>query len=71
MEIKKSKQVITIFSKYNSSKNSEIQETNVHRLSFNEAKFIEKFNKISGIEWLDHLILLHQYNRGHYEFQNS
>ena len=63
MEMKKSKQVITIFSKYNSSKNSEIQETNVHRLSFNEAKFIEKFNKISGIEWLDHLILLHQYNQ--------
>ena len=63
MEIKKSKQVITIFSKYNSSKNSEIQETNVHRLSFNEAKFIEKFNKISGTEWLDHLILLHQYNQ--------
>ena len=63
MEMKKSKQVITIFSKYNSSKNSEIQETNVHRLSFNEAKFIEKFNKISGTEWLDHLILLHQYNQ--------
>ena len=63
MEMKKSKQVITIFSKYNSSKNSEIQETNVHRLSFNEAKFIEKFNKISGTEWLDHLILIHQYNK--------
>ena len=63
MEMKKSKQVITIFSKYNSSKNSEIQETNVHHLSFNEAKFIEKFNKISGTEWLDHLILLHQYNQ--------
>ena len=63
IEMKKSKQVITIFSKYNSSKNSEIQETNVHRLSFNEAKFIEKFNKISGTEWLDHLILLHQYNQ--------
>ena len=63
MEMKKSKQVITIFNKYNSSKNSEIQETNVHRLSFNEAKFIEKFNKISGTEWLDHLILLHQYNQ--------
>ena len=63
MEMKKSKQVITIFSKYNSSKNSEIQETNVHRLSFNEAKFIEKFNKISGTEWLDHLILLNQYNQ--------
>lgn len=71
MEMKKSKQVITIFSKYNSSKNSEIQETNVHRLSFNEAKFIEKFNKISGTEWLDHLILLHQYNQQRIIFKTA
>ena len=43
------------------SKAREIE--NVHRISFNEESFACKFKELSGTEWLDHLILLSQYNQ--------
>lgn len=78
IEMNKKEQVITMFKNYNTTmnlsenrgtkeeevKNQSVQETkNVHRLSFDEEAFTKKFEKISGTEWLDRLILLYQYNQ--------
>ncbi|WP_022819297.1 Cas10/Cmr2 second palm domain-containing protein [Fusobacterium russii] len=75
IEMNKKEQVVKMFKNYNlvmnlskiegkHKKNINTQESkNVHCLSFDEATFAERFEKVLETDWLDHLILLYQYNQ--------